>query len=66
MLEALGRLSSETMMEWVEPDCEEVELDVGERETGVLWPGVWAEAEEITLTGTSGPVQDNIETHEEK
>lgn len=30
VLDALGRLSSERMMEWVEPDCEEVELMVGE------------------------------------
>lgn len=62
MLEALGRLSSESMMEWVDSDWEEVELVDEERETGVVWPGVWAETEEITLTGTSGPVQDNSET----
>lgn len=36
VLDALGRLSSESTMEWVEPDCEEVELMVGERETGVV------------------------------
>lgn len=66
VLESLGRLSSESMMEWVEPDCEEVELIVGESETGVVWPGMWAEPEEITLTGTSGPVQKNRKTHREK
>lgn len=36
VLDALGRLSSDSMMEWVELDCEEVELMVGETEIGVV------------------------------
>lgn len=56
VLDALGRLSSESRMEWVEPDWEEVELIVGELDAGVVCAGVRMEPEEITLTGTSGPV----------
>lgn len=55
VLDTLGRLSSERRTEWVEPDWEKVELMVGEIDTGVVCPGVWAEPEEVTLAGTSGP-----------
>lgn len=36
VLDPLGTLSSESAMEWVEPDCEEVELMIGDKETGVV------------------------------
>lgn len=59
MLDALRRLSSDSRMEWVEPDWEEVELIVEEMETGLVCPEIWAEPEEISLTGTSGPETTN-------